>query len=39
MEIIKMFKEINYRQLQSRNTVTFKSFTKSQQKEARGNLE
>jgi hypothetical protein len=35
MEIIKMFKEINYRQLQSRNTVTFKSFTKSQQKEAR----
>lgn len=35
MEIIKMFKEINYRQLQNRNTVTFKSFTKSQQKEAR----
>jgi hypothetical protein len=30
-----MFKEINYRQLKSRNTVTFKSFTKSQQKEAR----
>jgi hypothetical protein len=30
-----MFKEMNYRQLQNRNTVTFKSLTKSQQKEAR----
>jgi hypothetical protein len=35
MEVIKMFKEMNYRQLQNRNTVIFKKLTKSQQKDAR----
>jgi hypothetical protein len=35
MEIIKMFKEMNYRQLQNRNTIAFQKLIKSQQKEAR----
>lgn len=35
MEVIAMLKEMNYRQLQNRNTVTFKNLTKPQQKEAK----